>query len=390
MKMIFTKAAILLIILTVVNSCSKDDDPVVLVQPIELDCSLAPNEGETLTLEDLGLEVDYLINCVYTIDGDFIIEPGVSIQFGTDAGLKVRGTGSIEAVGGALNQIVFTGEDKIAGSWRGIFIDSNDLKNKIENATVEYAGGEAFNSNGDKGAVIVWADAHLEIKNSTIRNSATYGFNANYGGANIRLDNNKVTTCDAPMYIEGEYVTSITDGNYTGNTLDAIIVTLDQITGDHNWRKLDVPYHLPGGMQVIPGGNLTIQPGVIMGFGQASELYINEGASGPKPSLVAVGTMLEPIVFTSIDQTLGAWNGIYFDSPSTLNEIGFATIENASNANQEGAIETWYNTFLNVHDVYFRDIQNCAIKRFTSTGSPNNVSTSGLSFENVTNTICDN
>jgi len=152
-----------------------------------------------------------------------------------------------------------------------------------------------------------------------------------------------------------------------------------------------VPYHLPSGMQVSPGGNLTIQPGVVMQYGQDSRLFINEGAGGPKPSLVAVGTAAEPIVFTSIDNTLSAWRGIYFDTPSTLNEIGFATIENASSSNQDGAIETWYYTVLNVHDVLFKDITNCAIHQYIFNGDPNTITTSNLSFDNVTNTsVCQN
>lgn len=388
-KFIYLKSVlILLLILTALSSCKDDDTNEIILEPIELDCSSSPSSGETVTLEDRSAGVDYIINCLYSVAGDFIVDPGVTIQFGTDAGIKVAG--SIQLLGTAEDQVVFTGEDKTPGAWRGVFIDSNDSKNKIEFTTIEYAGGDSFNSNGDKGAVIVWSDTRLDMNNTTIVNSEAFGFNASYGGAELTLVNNTITLCNAPMYVEGAYPTAISGGSYIGNTIDAIIVESDQLRGDHTWSKLDVPYHLPNGMQVIPDGRLNILPGVVLRFGQDSRLFINEGASGPKPSLIAVGTQTEPIIFTSIDNTLSAWQGIYFDSPSTLNEIGFATIENASNQNQSGAIETWFGSVLNVHDVMFVDIQDCAIFEFISNGGQSSVSTSNLIYDNVGNTYCTN
>lgn len=390
---IFQIVAFFFLLITV-SSCSKDEVPPIVekeLEPMVIDCSTPVAAGKVLTLENRNNGIDYIINCIYTVAGDFVVDPDVTIQFGNDAGIKVRETGSLQALGTAEKQILFTGENKVAGAWRGVFIDSNDPLNKIEHAKIEYAGGGSFNSNGDLGAVIVYSNSRLAMNNTTLSNSAAYGFNASYGGDDLTLENNTITACSAPMYIEGAYPTTISGGNYTGNDLDAILVASDQITGMHNWTKLDVPYHLPGGLQVIPGGKLTIMPGVMLKFGQDSRLHINEGASGPKPSLIAVGTLDDPIVFTSIDNTLSAWRGIYFDSPSTLNEIGFSTIENASNSSQSGAIEMWYGTVLDVHDVLFKDIDDCAIHQYISGAGTNNLTTSNLRFDNVTNSaICQN
>ncbi len=393
-KFIFLQPAFLLLLFIVVlSSCTKEEEPPVEPElpPLVIDCSTRVNDGETFTLEDRNTGIDYIIDCVYLVDGDFMVNPGVTIQFGGDAGIKVSQSGSIQLLGTAQDQVVFTGEDKIRGSWRGVFIQSNDPKNTIEHAKIEYAGGGSFNSNGDQGAVIAYSDTQLNMNNTTLTNSSTYGFNASYGEGDFTLTNNTITSCAAPMLVEGAYPSAISGGSYTGNDLDAILVGADQITGVHNWSKLDVDYHLPAGLQVIPGGTLTIMPGAVLKFGQDSRLHINEGASGPKPSLIAVGTAADPIVFTSLDNTLRAWRGIYLDTPSTLNEIGFARIENASNSAQLGAIETWYGTVLNVHDVLFKDIPDCAIHQYISNGAPNTLTTSNLSFENVgTTVICQN
>lgn len=373
--------------LLILTSCG-EDDPTPIEEELAtktIDCSSSVASGETLTLENRNNGVDYIIDCVYIVQGDFIIEPGVTIQFNTDAGIRVYESGSLQAIGTAQNQIKFFGENQVAGEWRGVFINSNDVLNELSYVTIEHAGGQAFNSNGDKGAVIVWSDTHLKMNNTTITNSETYGFNASYGGDELELINNTITLCNAPMLIEGAYPTTISGGNYTSNTTDAIIVTADQITGNHNWSKLNVPYHLPEGLRVSAGGKLTIMPGVIMKFGLDALLNINEGASGPKPSLIAVGTAQEPIIFTGINNVLGAWKGIYFDTPSPLNEIGFATIEYASNPNQGGAIANWAGTVLDVHDTTFKNIQYCSILNSSSA----TLTESNLVYVNVGDEICD-
>ncbi len=383
----------LLLVALLTFSCGSDDDGVVIPPEEELaaliiDCSTAGQvgEGETRRLTNRNNGIDYIIDCVFVVNGDFIIDPGVIIQFGTDAGIRVYSTGSLQAIGTAQEPIIFTSGSQTVGSWKGIFIDSNDVQNELTYAVIDYAGGGSFNSNGDLGSVIVWSDTRLIMKNTIIRNSESYGFNASYGGDTLTLENNTITACNAPMYIEGAYPTTISGGSYIGNTTDAIIVTADQITGDHTWNKLNVPYHLPAGLQVIPGGKLTLNPGVIMEFGLDAELYINEGASGPKPSLIAVGTTQNPILFTGINKTQGAWRGIRFDTPSVLNEIGFATIEYASNPSLSGALYLWYGTVLDVHDVTFRNIQFCA---FTTEELPNGLTTSNITYINVTNIFCD-
>lgn len=396
----FLKNMAVTLTLFLLASCSSSNDPVQeavvvpeevvpeVVMPEELaaevvECPATVAEGETRTFNDRNEAVDYIIYCDFVVNGDFVIDPDVTIQFGSGAGVTVYG--SIQATGTDEKPITFTGEDKVAGSWKGIFIQSDDVSNALVNTQIDYAGGGAFNSNGDLGSVIVYSNTRLNMSNSTISNSAAYGFNASYGGDELVLENNTITTSDAPMIMAGAYPTAIAGGSYTGNTLDAIIVTGDQITGEHIWSRLDVPYHLTEGMSVIPGGKLTIDAGAVLEFGLDAELYINEGASGPKPSLIAVGTEQDPILFTGINKVPGSWNGIRFDTPSVLNEIGFATVEYASSTNLSGAIYMWYGTVLNAHDITFRDIKFCA---FTTEATPN-LSQSNIEYINVDTQFCD-
>ena len=147
MKTTILKIKYVLLTLFIVSatSCGGDDDTVEEVAELVallLDCpqNVGVASGETLRLENRNNGIDYIINCVFTVQGDFIIEDGVTIQFGTDAGIRVDETGSLQILGQQANQVVLTGEDSSPGAWRGVFFYSNDIKNKIEYAKIEYAG----------------------------------------------------------------------------------------------------------------------------------------------------------------------------------------------------------------------------------------------------------
>ncbi|MEX0595564.1 MAG: hypothetical protein WD512_03610, partial [Candidatus Paceibacterota bacterium] len=203
------------------NGDAKKDDGTcvyaVLPSINTLECNEFSNAGQQYVLPDLGLPVDYLVNCKMQINGDLIIQPGVCIQFTSDAGFVIRETGSLNAEGTSANSIIFTGVDKAEGSWAGIFIDANDVKNKLTFCQIEYAGGDAFNSNGELGSLIIYAGSSAEISNCTISKGADFGINANYGEGDYSFVNNTITDCSYPMFVEADYVGNIEGGTYTGN-----------------------------------------------------------------------------------------------------------------------------------------------------------------------------
>ena len=351
------------------------------------DCDLA--KGETLKLTNRNDKVDYLFTCQFSVQGQLIIEPGVKVEFATATGLKVD-DGSIQAKGTATKPIILTGKNKVKGAWKGVFVDSPDVKNELSHVVIDYAGGGPFNSNGDTGGIIIYANAFLKVNNSTIRNSKTYGINASYGKADITLSNNTITACNTPIIVDGQYPTKITGGKYTGNSINAIVVSDDRISGDHTWRELGVPYRISNRLVVVANsGKLVIKPGVTLEFESDGQLSIDEGASGSPPSLIAVGTAEKPILFTGVNKVKGAWKGIYFDSPSPINEIAFATIEYASNLKQKGAIDVWGGTVLNVHHVNFKHIKGCSING-KHDGYLDGVTRASLTHTDVTNEICEN
>lgn len=348
------------------DSDAKKDDgtciyPAIFANPTKLECDTFNTAGVQYTLVDLGLPVDYIVDCKLAVRGDLKINPGVTIQFTTDAGIRVYETGSIEANGGNEKTILFTGVDKVAGSWAGIFVEANDVKNKIQNCIIEFAGGDAFNSNDDRGAFILYADSRMEISNCTIKDSQTYGINANYGDGEFTFNNNSITRCTMPMFVEAEYCGSISGGTFSDNAANVIYV--DTYAGAGNvetaqtWTDLNIPYRVKGGSSIsVRQVTLTIAAGVEIEFETNAGIVVNDNSA-----LKALGTANNRILFTGVDKLPGAWGGIDFHfTQSPVNEIGFATIEYGANPEIRGSIYMWANPVVNIHDVTFRDLTSCA------------------------------
>ncbi|MEA3296846.1 MAG: cadherin-like domain-containing protein, partial [candidate division Zixibacteria bacterium] len=103
--------------------------------------------------------------------------------------------------------------------------------------------------------------------------------------------------------------------------------TIDQ---DSTWTLCYSPYIVTGDIYV-DGGTLTIEPGVVVKFQSGSG--INIGYHGTGSALIADGTAISPIVFTSAHPTPagGDWDAIRFYSGTlTTSKLSNCTIEYGS------------------------------------------------------------
>lgn len=379
-----------------ITSCDSDDsgsdsDPQVQIEPpIVLDCNYFTQNPNVVLQDNPNAPVDYIVTCKMAINDDVTIEPGVTIAFETDAGFRVYDSGSLKAVGNGNKQITLTGVDKSAGSWSGVFINSNDVKNEFAYVNVEYAGGSAFNSNGDKGGVIVYSGAQFKMSNSKISHSATYGLNANYGSTTLILNNNTYTQNNSPMRVRASLVGMVSGTDtYTGNTEDK--VELDpytaEITAPATIHKIGVPYKLVSSSSPILNikSNVTIEPGVIIEMGSGTGIKVNDGAS-----LKIEGTSSERIVIRGELAVAGSWGRIdYRHTQNPNNIIRYADImhggENPSSS--KGAIYLWASPRLSIDNTNFSDILACAINGRIAAGGINYQSNLTVGA-NVTYTNC--
>ncbi|WP_418637784.1 hypothetical protein [Winogradskyella sp.] len=371
-------------------SCSSDDpvEPPVNVDPIQLDCDYFL-ENRTL-VDNPNAPIDYIVSCVSQVRGSLLIEPGVVIAFTPDSGLAFQETvSSLQAIGTANKPIVFTGTQPSPGSWRGIFMESGNPTNIMEHVTVTYGGGQAFNSNGDRGNIIVYADGALTLKNCTISNSQTSGLNAIYRNTSLTLQNNSFTGNANPLLINTVYATQTSaSDNYSGNALDRVLLYNYSAEFENSsvWKKVNVPYRVlnTGISGVNARGELTIEPGVTIEMSPGTEINIRDTGG-----LKMVGNAANPITIKGVSNTPGSWVGIKIDGTNPINEIAFATISNAGEdpSTNKGAIDLWYNAKLSVHDTQFKDLASCGVYGRLLGGQTSNPNYSSYNLT-FTNTPC--
>mgnify|MGYP006267743237 CR=1 FL=1 len=342
------------------------DEPEVQVSET-LDCNFFAT-GEDIVLEDKGLAVDYIIDCPATLlSSRLTIEPGVTIEFTAESGLRILDAGALVAQGTAEDPIVLTAVDKIAGAWKGVYIESANVVNRLDYVTISYGGGAAFNSNDNKGNLIIAPLGGISVDHCTLSHSATYGFNI-VSEADIPVfTNNTLTDNDKPAIAyasEMHHFDATT--TFAGNTNDYVeILCSFYETGDYTIRKLDVPYRilaanfgLTRALKVPDNTNLTIEPGVRMVFTDDTGIETDRGSS-----FRAVGTPSEPIVFTAVNELAGAWRGIEVSfSQSVNNLIDHAEIRYAGAGENGSAIYMWAEPRLTVSNTLIADIDGCAFR----------------------------
>lgn len=353
-------------------ACSSDDDnpevspPIVQTDPpIVLDCNYF-REDRVLT-KNPNAAVDYLITCVMEVrGGDIKVEPGVVIEFEQDAGIEIDGfnttKASFSAVGTSDRPVIMRGVKSQKGYWRGIFFDSNSPLNKLSHVRVEDAGGKSFNSNNDLGGVIAFANSSLVLENSFISNSKSNGFQANYEGITLKMNNNVFTNNNVPVQITPQLIHAVNNTNdYKGNTKDFVVIRpyTANINKPSTWHKINVPYEVlsTNVKGITINSLLTIEPGVVIEFGPETFLKVHESGGGLK----AVGTASDPIIFTGTSKTDKAWRGINIDSKHPENEIAFAEFHYSGLSAPTGNVWLWYESLLSIHDVKFKNINGCGI-----------------------------
>ena len=369
------------------SSCKKDPaDGSSDLATLTLECnSFKGNNTEViLVLENRNNTVDYIIDCTIPVEIDLKIEPGVVIEFTDNAGMKIETTGSVSAIGTQSKPIVFTGEDKAKGSWKGVHSFSESVKNRFDYVTIEYGGGDSFNSNGDLGNPTLRSGAYFLLNNVTLKNGFSYGLNAKYGSYRVEINNLTITECKIPMYINAHIANEISNGEFTGNTTDVIRIRGTEFSNTtHTWKDLGVPYRISSLLTIKNGAVLTINPGVIVEFegGQSIRLSDDNGEA-----LIAVGTQEKPITFTGVTKLPGSWESIYFvRTSSPQNQISYAIIEYAGGGSVNGAIEMGFeNPTISITNTKFKDISSCAIYDYDYPSSPNpNLTENNNIIENV-------
>jgi len=246
------------------------------------------------------------------------IQPGVQLKFAAGIGLLVEDDGVLNAIGTFASPILFTGELAAPGYWDGIEIRSI-ATSTLDYTIVEYGGHSSSYNEANIGLSF---NGKASIENSIIRYSENYGIKLDDGETLVAFNNNTLTLNEkSPVYINANAVGMLgADSHYAGNTDDFIKIVGD-INDNQTWQLLDVDYHMPR-VRVVVYSTLTIQPGVTLIFPADTQLSID--GSG---TLKAIGTELQPITFTGLEQSVGYWTGIQFTFNNNANVMDHTIVE---------------------------------------------------------------
>lgn len=351
-----------------------------------------------------GDGIDYIIETeaiydYYDVTAKLKVEKGTTILFKARAGLAVKGLGSIVAIGTASEPITFKGEEEHSvGAWRGIYIESDKPENELRYVTIKGAGGDNFNSNDDKGNIIIYGAAKVSIDNCMITNSASYGVNANYETATIQsFKGNKLNNNTTPILIFGNNVDIVDASNSFSNNVNNYVETKVSV-GNHEinttkiWQALSIPYRIVTSdngifkhQAVGANGSLTINAGAVIEFETQTGFDIDDTAT-----FSAEGTASNKITFKGVNSAAGSWDGIRFHfTQSPNNKIVHAIIEHAGSG--KGAIYMWGDPVVLLRDVAFQNIANCTIydaPKFQQDPDNPNLTTTNVTYTNAASHYC--
>ncbi|WP_028579025.1 thrombospondin type 3 repeat-containing protein [Desulfogranum japonicum] len=308
------------------------------------------------------------------------LQPEVELKFAKNSQLTVGSTnipGAIIADGTEQHQIRLTSamDEPAPGDWAGIYFysgaaDFSSLKwTTIENGGYSSQGSvyvlnasPAFDNirvRDSKYAAVYINGGTPIFTNTSLASTTAYGMYIQSGTPSLHgntihnglyapstiftgFESNSFTQDNAhPIYIHPESVGIVSNNSVITNLDDAsnIQIAGGTISKDASWAPI-ATYYIRGTLYIrgTDGDDgvttLSIDPAVELQFATNTTMYV--GYSTTPGALIAVGTEMQPILFTSAkaEPAAGDWGGLYFyPGAADFSSIKWATIEYAGNSN---------------------------------------------------------
>lgn len=306
---------------------------------------------------------DYYAPNSVTATAGLTLEPGVVIEFGADIRLWINGDAAyLSAEGSSSKNIILRGMDKVKGSWKVVEIGSNNVNNKLDFVKILHAGSSEISN--QKTALFLKSnrEAKLSIKNTHISMSGGYGLyiDGNYGNI-TEFESNDFSDNDAAPIRFGADNMYVLDENsiYENNGIQAI-----EIAGAGNTNAVfsmpgtvpypGIPYHMYSSLELR--AEVSFADGVMCLFNTDKRIWVtSEG-------VIIVNSTSQPVTFTGMHDTPGAWFGLEINSGSPLNSIKGAIISYGGNSAGRGAnIYMHVGSQLTITDSQISDSQTLGI-----------------------------
>ncbi len=281
--------------------------------------------SNSLIVSDLTLtESCYRVTSDITVGqfADLVIPAGTILKFAQGVGITVSETGSLSANGTKQNPVIFTGQEDVAGYWRGIeYNRTYSTDNRIVNSVIEYAGGA-----GQDVALLVTSSvgerSRLRVDGSLIRFNKGSGFS--FAGLGTTIDSfagNVVTENDRIASIGMLVLASVSsDNNFSGNVRQLIDVPRLGVDVPLLIPDLGVPLRSNG--ILMEQADVTIEAGVEIQFLSDTFLQIDDG------NLLVKGSPERPVLLSGTENSPGFWGGVHLRN-SPASSLENVTIEYA-------------------------------------------------------------
>ena len=294
-------------------------------------------DSDSRTWDNLG--VPWRMDGGHTVNEVTLnVQSGATFEFTQQSELFFDNNARMNIVGDAESPITFTGSEKQRGWWDGIYAESTDTENIMDNVVVEY-GANGYNGNLTL-ATNFGESAELKLKNCTFREAGGYGL---YGGSNVTLketgNNTYTANTDGAARIQGPTMDDLSDSSdFTGNDRDFVLVSTNNISGTGpddqaiTWDNINVPWRIDGELSVDEI-ELIVDPGATFEFTESSQLFFENNARinmvGFDETAEREEDLVNEITFTATTKERGWWDGIYIESDDAENVMERVVIEYA-------------------------------------------------------------
>jgi len=192
-------------------------------------------------------------------------------------------------------------------------------------------------------------------------------------------NNNFSNNAKAPIQIGGENLYALDETSvFSDNGIQAVEIISGRVTFDNPGMisYSSLPIHFYGEAHLRTTVNFS--EGVVCLFDAGLRLWVtNEGA------IIAEGTSGNEVIFSSLDESPGAWRGIELQSPSTLNKLDYCHVKYGGSTGGRGANIYMFGSsngsYLSLSNSYVGDSQTYGIYRASGSTTLN---TSSVTYAN--------
>ncbi|MEM6291024.1 MAG: right-handed parallel beta-helix repeat-containing protein [Myxococcota bacterium] len=308
------------------NDFTGNDDDVIIVRRATLE--------DDATWVNVGVPLQ-LTGDVF-VNGDWVLEAGLTLLMPQDARLSISTTGSLASNGADGNPVTLRGTEEQPSYWKGIQFQSKATANGLSFTRLENAGSSAWNGNSITNAA-VWldADSKVVVANSEIRGSGGAAVMGLSGADLSGFENNVIENNEESLVFTPSIASYLDGSNTFANNGDDVIEIYETFNedgqlADHAWSNPGIPYRI---MERINGsGDWVIEPGVEIQIAQDVNIVIEDTGS-----INAVGTDAEPIRVVGAEPLQGYWQGIEIHSVSASNVFDNVEMRHGGSAGFNGS-----------------------------------------------------